>query len=35
MSIPVLSVRNLCVAFPGRSGPERVVDGISFDLFGV
>ncbi len=30
--MPVLSVRNLCVAFPGRNGPERVVDGISFDL---
>ena len=32
MSVPVLSVRNLCVAFAGRSGLERVVDGISFDL---
>jgi len=32
VSIPALSVRNLCVSFPGRGGPERVVDGISFDL---
>jgi len=30
---PVLRVRNLGVAFQTPAGPERVVDGVSFDLY--
>ena len=33
MNQPILKVRNLSVAFHGSTGPEPVVDGISFDLF--
>lgn len=33
MSRPVLSVRNLEIAFPGSGESPNVVDGVSFDLF--
>ncbi len=32
MTAPLLEVRDLQVAFPGRQGPVRVVDGISFHI---
>lgn len=33
MKSPILKVRNLCVSFEGKQGVDRVVDGVSFDLF--
>jgi peptide/nickel transport system ATP-binding protein len=33
MTTPALKVRNLSVSFHGETGPEPVVDGISFDLY--
>ncbi|WPO40721.1 ABC transporter ATP-binding protein [Tardiphaga sp. 42S5] len=32
MSVPVLSVRNLCVEFASRRGALRAIDGVSFDI---